>query len=767
MTRVCSPPLRLLGTLAAVVLLATAAGAQEPAPAPTPASTPDPSVRRTVPALRMADGERIVLDGTLDEPAWKRATPADDFRMIEPLNGQKPTEPTEVRIIFDRNVLYIGVTAFDSEPDKWLGYEMRRDQFLGSDDRFMWSIDTFLDGRSGYFFEMNPSGMMADALMGVNGDNRAWDGIWNARVQHTDFGWTLEIAIPFRTLNFNPANDTWGMNFQRTVRRKNEESIWMGWPRNQGVRRMVNAGRVTGISNVTQGSGFEVKPYGLVSGGSEPGRGRHATTGDANAGLDVFYSPTPQMRATVTVNTDFAQTEVDQRQVNLTRFNLFFPERRDFFLDGAIFFDFGSPGSGGGGGGFRQALGADLLVNPFFSRRIGLSEAGTPQRIDVGTKITGQVGTQDVGLLYVRTGEEGNSIGEDFLVGRVKRRMLRQSYIGAMYTARNARVGDLVRPGVLEGAQQTIGLDARLATNQFLGSKNLFSTFWYLKAARPGIIDGNNSFGAQIEYPNDIWELELGAREVQRNFDPGIGFVTRTNYRRFQPNVGWNPRPRGNKYIRQFGFGPDIDFQTDLSGSLLTRTVSLKTFEVNFQNQDQFESNIIWTTERLDQPFEISRSARITLPAGAEYSYRRWRVGGRTANRRVVSIDARYEGGEFYSGTRSQTQGTLNLRLRPGHRLALTGELNDVKLREGNFTSNVFRVVTETQFSPFVTLSNNWQFDTVSRVAGLQSRFRWILRPGNDLYVVYTHNWLENPVLDRFSTLDRRLASKVLYTHRF
>jgi hypothetical protein len=725
----------------------------------------DNNGRRTVRATRMADGETIALDGRFDEAVWSRATPADRFVQIDPDNGQPPTEPTEVRIIFDENALYIGVTAIDSEPDKWLGYEMRRDMFLGSDDRFMWTIDTFLDARTGYFFEMNPSGLMADSLMGVNGDNRAWDGIWNARAYRHDRGWNLEIEIPFRTLNFNPQNDTWGMNFQRTVRRKNEETIWTGWARNQGLRRMTNAGHVTGITNVTQGRGLEVKPYGVYTASAAPGRGQSATDGDGNAGFDLLYNPTPVLRTMLTVNTDFAQTEVDQRQVNLTRVSLFFPEKREFFLDGAIFFDFGSPGAGGGSGGGRGGVGGDLLVNPFFSRRIGLSENGTPQRIDVGTKITGQMGGQDVGLLYVRTGEEDDFIGEDFMVARVKRRMLTQSYIGGLYTGRNARLGAVPAPGLVDGTRHTAGADMRLATNRFLGSQNLSGTFWFLNASRPGGSGGNNAFGAQIEYPNDVWEASVGLREVQENFDPGIGFVSRRAYRRYQPSIGWNPRPQGHRYIRQFGFGPELDWQTDLQGGLLVRTVTVKPFEVALHSQDELGSEIIVSRERLDVPFTPSRG--ITLPAGAEYDFVRWRLRGQTASRRVFALDWRYEDGDFYSGTRRQFTSTVNVRIRPGHRFSLTGEWNDVDLREGSFVSNVYRAITETQFSPFLFVVNNIQFDTVSRVAGWQSRFRWIMKPGNDLHLVYTHNWLENPVIDRFASLDRRFASKILYTHRF
>ena len=294
----------------------------------------------------------------------------------------------------------MGVTCFDSEPDKWLGYQRRRDEFLPADDRFMWTIDTFLDERSGYFFEMNPSGLMADSLFGINGDNRAWDGIWNARVRHSEIGWTIEIEIPFRTLNFDPNNDTWGINFQRTVRRKNEDSIWMGWARNQGLRRMTNAGHVTGITRRDAGPRSRRQAIRLADVGIVRRAHRTELAADTkpNAGLDLFYNPTPGVRANLTINTDFAQTEVDQRQVNLTRFSLFFPERRDFFLDGATFFDFASDSAGG------------PQIQPFFSRRIGLSADATPQKIDFGTKFTGQVGGQDVGFLHVRTGDDDGRV---------------------------------------------------------------------------------------------------------------------------------------------------------------------------------------------------------------------------------------------------------------------------------------------------------------------------------------------------------------------
>jgi hypothetical protein len=709
------------------------------------AQSPELTARRSIRATRMEATERVQLDGRLDESVWKRAVPAADFIQIDPDNGAPATEPTEVRIVFGTDSIYLGVTCYDSEPTRWLGYETRRDQFLSSDDRFMWTIDTFLDTRSGYFFEMNPSGLMADSVFGTNGDNRAWDGIWNARVRRSEVGWTIEIEIPFRTVNFDPDNDTWGMNFQRTVRRKNEDSIWMGWARNQGLRRMANAGHVTGITDVTQGLGLDLKPYGLASLDSAPSRNDGRLDRSASGGLDVLYNPTPGLRANLTINTDFAQTEVDQRQVDLSRFSLFFPEKRDFFLDGATFFDFASPQG-------------DLQVNPFFSRRIGLGVNAEPQPINVGTKITGQAGRQDIGILHVQTGEDDGRLGEDFTVARVKRRMLRQSYLGAMITRRDARDDDA-------GASYTAGIDGRFITSGFLGSQNLEATGWMLVDSRPGTSTENRAFGASLNYPNDRWNASVEAREVQANFNPAMGFVTRRDYRRYQPQVFYGHRPRANRTLRRLVTGANLDVQTDLSNRLLARTVTVQLLEVQLHSQDNVALGFNNTEEHLEEPFPIRRD--ITLPLGADYNYSRVWVRGQTANRRVLALNGRYEAGDYYSGTRRQTVIGLNVRLRPGYIVYTNAEWNDVRLAEGRFSTNLYRIIAETQFTPFVALVNNVQFDTQSRVMGWQSRFRWIMKPGNDLYVVYTHNWLEDALTDRFHTLDRRAASKLLYTHRF
>jgi len=756
---------RLPLTIALVCACISDAAAQQPAP-PNPAvsqqnaqsnQSADNGGRRRIVAVPLAEGESITLDGILDEPIWSRAVPISEFVQIEPNNGTPATERTEVRIGFGANALYIGVTCYESDPDGIIAFQRRRDEGLGSDDKVRWTIDTFLDARSGYFFEMNPLGHMADALMGVNGQNRAWDGIWEGRAHRTEMGWTLEIELPFRTFNFNPNSDTWGINFERTIQRKNEVSIWSGWARNQGLQRMTNAGMVSGIREVTQGHGLDIKPYGVFTSQSSPGRGNPSIVGDASAGVDLFYNVTPQLRANFTVNTDFAQTEVDQRQVNLTRYSLFFPERRDFFLDGATFFDFAGP-PGNTQGNNDQTTFDNERVLPFFSRRVGLSATNEPQKIDFGTKLTGQMGAQDVGLMHVRTGDDDGVIGEDFTVFRLKRRMFQQSYIGAMYTRRDSRAAEAE-------TAQTAGVDLRLATSSFLGDQNLELGGWFLNSSRAGVSSGNSAFGLTLEYPNDRWNGRVDATEVQGNFDPAVGFVTRRAYRRYTQNLEFGPRPSGHPYIRQFTFGAGATVQTDLGNEVLQRGLEATLLKVDFHSQDEFGLQVSNRYERLDAPFEIADD--ITLPMGNTYNFSRYAVWGRTANRRRLSLQGRYEIGNFYSGSHTERQANLSIRVRPGLFLYLNGQWNTINLLEGNFKTRLYRVTGETQFTPFMAVVNTIQYDTQSAVLGWQSRFRWILTPGNDLYIVYTHNWLDDPVLNRFATLDKRAASKILYTYRF
>lgn len=700
---------------------------------------------RLVSAARLEESERIELDGRLDETAWRRAAPATDFLQSDPVNGAAATERTEVRVLFDRHHVYLGVICFDSEPHRLLGNQMQRDQPFSGDDRFMWSIDTYLDGRSGYFFEINPSGAMGDGLIvpGRNDNisvNKSWDGIWTARVRRSDIGWTAEVEIPFRTLNFARNAAAWGINFQRTVRRKNEESRWSGHARNQGLTRMASAGQLVGLSGASQGVGLDLKPYLVADVSQAPGLGAPALVGSVTGGGDLFYNLTPGLRANFTLNTDFAETEVDQRRVNLTRFPLFFPEKRDFFLEGSSFFDFSrEPGE---------------AVVPFFSRRIGLDAAGQPQRIDYGVKLTGQLGSFDLGLLQVKTGDTDTLEGEAFTVVRSRRRVLAQSYFGTIYTRRGGPPG--------EEDRHTAGVDFEIATSRFRGSQNLELSGFYLFTSNLSDTGRGNGYGVRLSYPNDLWNARISFRELQEHYDPAVGFTERRGYRRLNPVVQFSPRPKTHPWIRRVSLGVNAEILTDVKNHLLTRRPQITALEVELHTGDRLEVEVVPFYERLEEDFEISSG--IILPAGGRYNFTRYSVQLDTADRRTVALESQYDFGTFYSGNRREASVGVTVRPRPGWLISVDGEHNELDLAEGRFATNVFRALVNTQFNPWISLTNNVQYDTVTKIAGWQFRFRWITQPGNDVYVVYTHNWIDRQTV---ATFDRKGAIKVIRTYRF
>jgi hypothetical protein len=458
----------------------------------------------------------------------------------------------------------------------------------------------------------------------------------------------------------------------------------------------------------------------------------------------MAYNLTPSLRAVATVNTDFAETEVDQRLVNLTRFPLFLPERRTFFLDGATFFDF--------------------PISAFFSRRIGLVE-GQPQPIVGGGKLTGQAGRNDLGALYVRTAETDETAGEDFLVGRWRRRVLRQSYFGAFYTGRATHDG---RDTPL---QQTLGFDFRLNTATFRRNKNLNLLGYWVANSTTGNQGDSAAFGARLDYPNDIWDASIDFQEAQRNYDPAVGFTPRREYRRYNPEFFWSPRPKTrHRFIRRLRFGVDPLVFTDLQNRKQSVELGLTPFRLEAHSGDNVEFTISPSYERLDDPFRIAPG--VILPGGTEYNFVRYQVAVNTANQRVVALHPRAEWGTFFSGERAEYALRVDLRPRTGLRINTSYEYNVVTLAEGRFDTRLLRTVVDTQFSPFMFLVNNIQYDSVSKVLGWQSRYRWIVTPGNDIFVVYTHNWLDaldplDPRQSRLRTLDRRAAAKVVYTKRF
>jgi hypothetical protein len=648
------------------------------------AQTGRPEIR----AYRLGAGESIVVDGAPDEAAWQKAQPATDFLQRDPDNGAPATEQTEVRVVFDRDRMVLGVICHDSDPSALLGNQMQRDQPFEADDRFMFAIDPFLNGRTGYFFEINPSGAMGDGLIssptggrGFGGQmEKSWDGIWLARVRRTATGWTAEVEVPFKTVNFDPDTDTWGANFQRTVRRKNEESLWTGWLRDEGLTRMSNAGRIGGIEDISQGIGLDLKPYVLGAANAAPGRNAPGTTGDFDAGLDVFYNVTPALKANFTINTDFAETEVDERRTNLTRFPLFFPEKREFFLDGANFFAF--PGGD---------------ESPFFSRRIGLN-AGAQQPIVYGAKLTGQAGRQDIGFLQVRTSEEDflrgddrvHLSGEDFTVARVKRRFGTQSSLGMIYTRRAAH-DSIVDP------RHTAGADLTLATPNFIGGSTLDSGAWYVYTSKPRFINDegdapeegrSDSYGWDISVSKDPYRAEVSFKEVQPAYDAAVGFTPRRGYRNWNPELNWQPRFDDHRWFRGVQVSGEADINLDLDNQVVDRNLQLTPFELELHSGDSVEFQLFKQTENLDEDFEISDG--VLLPAGSSHDWLRYQMVYDGAEHRALSGRLEYSWGDFWNGERRELNLDLTVRPRPGISLQLSSEFNDVILPVGSFTTKLW-----------------------------------------------------------------------------
>jgi hypothetical protein len=723
---------------------------------PAPGAGKSPPVALV--AQRIVGDAEIRLDGRLDDQVWSTATPISDFTQQDPVEGAQPSERTEVRVAYDEGNLYIGATLFD-DPEGILAYQKARDADLATDDRFMWMLDTFLDRRTGYVFEINAAGLKADALLGAGRGGKAWDGIWEVKTARNVDGWSAEIKIPFKTLNFDPALDTWGINFQRTIRRRNEEILWRGHRRNQGLTRPIHAGQLTGLQGLSQGLGLEVVPSVVASWRDVPANA-DPTTYPRDISLDLGYSITPSLRAAVSINTDFAETEVDQRRVNLTRFPLRFQERRDFFLEGSGVFSF-SERSG---------------PSPYFSRRIGL-ESGEQIPITYGARLGGQAGRYELGFFQVRTGSQELALQdrtvpvEDFTVARVKRTIFSQSSIGAIYT-RRATSRDA--EGFKAEDRHTAGVDLNYQTANLLGDKNFqFEAFFVWNSNPDPSVDRSLSDltarGIRVNFPNDVWQAHLSYREFGHDYAPAVGFVTRNGFRRVEPNLTWRPRP-DIEWIRRFEFSAQYRYLADIdSGIAEEKQLRLGLFGVEFESGDGFRIQATRQYENLDRDFEVSEGIEIL-----EGRYTNWEYSlqGRTAPRRRASIQGQVMTGGFWNGDRKQFGLGLTIRPVPGIRISGDIEHNDLNLPQGDFQTNLYRLGGGWDFTPTVSMIGNLQYDNVSEIVGLFARARWIVRPGSDLYLVYTHNWQNfgAGLLDGdrdLVTLSKGGSMKLNYAYRF
>ena len=718
-------------------------------------SQPTETYKKSLEAIKINPGE-ITLDGKLDESFWSNITGIEDFLMQEPIEGGEPSEKTVIKVAYDEKFLYIGAVLYDSNPDGIKSFKMRKDSPLNTDDRFMLILDTYLDGRNAYFFEINPKGLMGDGLLTIGQGlslNKNWDGIWRPWTHIGDFGWSTEIRIPFHTLNFDPKTSTWGINFQRTVRRKNEEILWSGHKRNQGLFRPQNAGILTGLNGISQGLGLEIVGYGKTEASkvqNETGNGYNNNAG-VDGGVDINYNITPGLKASMTINTDFAETEVDDRQINLTRFPIRFPEKRDFFLEGANIYQF-APRSG---------------VYPYFSRKIGL-QSGNPVPILFGGRIIGKVGKIEVAAQQVKTRETSSLNSEDFSVIRLKQNFWKESSVGVLYTRRHTSKGNEINPPLPD--RNTLGVDLTLNTSTFLKNQNLqFQAFAIFH--NPNTLNEiNNSIwdrsarGIRINFPNDPWSGSLSYREFGNWYDPAVGFSRRNSFRRVEPRIRFSPLLEKSSVIRELQWEISFENLMSIDWKRLTQNIRLTPLSIRFESGDEISYQIIKNFESLENDFNILGDNSIIIPTG-DYSNWKHQIEFETANHRKVVYEIELNAEGFWSGNRTEYQNTLTLRPFSGMNLSLGYIHSNVKLNEGNFKTNLIRFLGDFDLSPFISFSSNIQYDDISKRIGMNNRFKYTITPGSDIYFVYNHNWVDDS--GKYKTSSILGTSKITYTHRF
>jgi hypothetical protein len=667
---------------------------------------------RVVTAVRIT--EPIVLDGRLDESLWARAPIASDFYQKLPDNGAPARERTEVRFLYDNDNLYVGVTCFDTQPDKLLIKDLKEDFDFGTTDLVQIFIDSLHDRRSGFTFVVNPAGARRDSQVSLTGGaNQDWDGVWDAKVSMAEDAWYIEFVIPFKTLRFSSAEaQEWGVNLSRKVMHLNEESNWAPVPIRFSGNQADMAGTLRGLENLSPGRNLKIKPF-LIGGGTQTrAAGASRTTWDRDAGFDLKYSLTPSMTFDGTYRTDFAQVEVDQQQVNLTRFNLFFPEKRDFFLENSGNFAFGA--------GNRNFNNTSSNLVPFFSRRIGLSSAGTQIPIVAGGRVSGQAMGNDIGLLVMKTEELGSTPSNTYLVGRYKRNFLRQSWVGAIATDRES--------GLSNDYNRVYGPDVHF---QFF--QRLEIDAYALRSDTPDRSGRNMAHQFLTAWRDDELTISAERNVVQPNFNPEVGFVRRSNMSQSSGDVSWRPQIQRSNTIRNLIFSSSLDYFENGDGVLETRTQE-GTVGMQFENNGSLNFTANHTFDRLVRPFAIRPG--VVLPLG-DYRYTRYTASVNSGNNRKVGVSGNTSWGEFWSG-HNRTY-TANLDIRPNYHLNLdlTYSRNEVTLPQGDFTTGLVGARLLYGFSPRVFFNAFLQYNQDTHQVSSNLRFNFTHHPLSDIYVVY------------------------------
>lgn len=669
--------------------------------------------------LQIARSDIPRLDGVLNDPIWNKAESIGTFRMVEPEENAEPTEKTEVRVAATNNALYFGIRCRDSRPDLISSFTMQRDAQLRGEDHIKIVLDTFHNGRTGYVFAVNPNGARYDALINREGEgeNFDWDGIWEAAVYRSKNGWSAEIYIPIKTIRFRPGLDFWGFNVERRIQRNQETDRWASPVRNYKVTHISQGGVLTGLPAFKQGLGLTVRPYAQANRTHDVGEGS-ASIG-FRPGLDILKNFGGSVTGLVSVNTDFAETEVDTRRVNLTRFPLFFPEKRTFFLEGSDIFDFGL------GMGFRQR---DIV--PFFTRRIGLIE-GQSIPLDLSIKATGSVGRFNFGILDSMTRNvEGLAPRTNMFAARGYQNIWKESKVGFLVTA-----GD---PMGAKGSWLA-GVDFLYKTSHFQGDKNFLVGAWALLNRRNSAGKDQSAFGFEVDYPNDLWDGALTYKRIGEDFDPAMGFVPWRGIQKLNLSLTYKPRPHWT-WLRQMFHEFFAQAVWDLDGKLYQWRLFMAPVNWRLESGDRFEFNIVPYMERLPEAFEISPG--VNVYAGT-YHWTRYRLEFQTASKRAVTTQFTWWFGRFYDGHMNQYQAQITWR--PSHKMniALEGEIDRGKLPSGLSDIKLIRSRFDVYFTPNFQILSYLQYDNLTQSLGMNTRLRWTYRSLLDVFIVYNRNWIE------------------------
>ena len=676
-----------------------------------------PSERYRIEPVRVESGPEI--NGRLDEEIWQQASIIKNFVQQEPSEGEPATEQTIVRLLYDAQTLYIGVEAYDSEPTGIIATEKRRDSMrIMDEDHFSIILDTFHDRRSGYMFVTNPLGAKLEQQVSEEGEgsrfrgnnsnvNINWDGVWEVATEQTTTGWVAEIGIPMVTLRFpRDERQTWGVNFMRNISRKNEQAFWAPIPKAYGLTRVSLAGSMEGITNINRGMDLRLTPYVLTGGKQKRDGIRFNNSGFGEIGLDVKYGIMSGLNLDLTVNTDFAQVEVDEQQVNLTRFPLFFPEKRDFFLENAGMFSI-------------QTLGFQRHADLFFTRRIGLSSGGQAVPIIGGARLTGKIDRHNVAALNITTQEAFGEPGENFFVGRYSRDLFARSKVGGMIINKESINGS--------SFNRTFAADTTLAPHQYFMMNGFIA-----KTQTPGLSGDDMAGYFTAIWLSPSWQFYGEYTDIQDNFNAEVGYIPRIGIRTSKIHFEWTPRP-GKWNIRMLDPMWNVSYTTDQNNQLVTRRIHYM-MGTYFEDGSRFTFIYNDRFERLDEPFQIHSD--VTIPTGT-YHFDEWMFRYNSNPSKRVYTQLAYTPQTFFDGTRKDMQATIGLRASSSVAAEARFTRSDVDLPSGTFRADLASMTFDLALSPKMTLRTLSQYNSTTSGLSNSIRFNWIHKPGSDIYIAY------------------------------